>query len=65
MSDDRIELTARELAIAEKAASIAVERIMTDFYAGVGRSIVNRLLIIIGAAAVAFAMGKGWISWKQ
>ena len=58
------ELTERELLIARKAAEMAVKQITDEFYKGVGRNVVNRWLIIIGAVAVAFATGKGWVPWK-
>lgn len=58
-------LTKRELLIAQKAAElaaeIAVKRVTDNFYKDVGRTVVSRWLIIIGAAAVAFAAGKGWV----
>jgi hypothetical protein len=57
-----IELTEREEAIAQRAADLAVQRMTTEFYASVGKTVVNRLLIIIGAAVVAFLAGKGWLS---
>jgi hypothetical protein len=59
-----IELTDRELAIAKQAAKLAVEELETRFYAQVGKTVVNRVLIWIGIAAVAFAAGKGWIAGK-
>ena len=58
------ELTERELLIARKAAEMAVKQITDEFYTGVGRNVVNRWLIIIGAIAVAFATGKGWVPWR-
>lgn len=58
------ELTERELLIAKKAAEMAVKQITDEFYRGVGRNVINRWLIIIGAIAVAFATGKGWVAWK-
>ncbi|MFM1990197.1 MAG: hypothetical protein RJA99_3154 [Pseudomonadota bacterium] len=63
MKED-IELTDRELAIAERAADIAVKRMMDEFYKGVGKSVVQRFLVILGAVVIAFAAGKGWISLK-
>ena len=57
-----IELTEREEAIAQRAADLAVQRMTTEFYASVGKTVVNRMLIIIGAAVVAFLAGKGWLS---
>lgn len=65
MADDSIELTERERLIAEHAANLAVARVMDEFYKGVGKSVVNKLLIIVGAMAVAFAAGKGWIVWRE
>lgn len=58
------ELTERELLIARKAAEMAVKQITDEFHKGVGRNVVNRWLIIIGAVAVAFATGKGWVPWR-
>ncbi len=62
MPNTPIELTEREEAIAQRAADLAVQRMTTEFYASVGKTVVNRLLIIIGAAVVAFLAGKGWLS---
>jgi len=61
MRDDEIELTEREMAVAKAAARLAVKEITDDFYKGVGRTVVNRLLIVLGAAVVGVAYGKGWI----
>lgn len=47
-------------AIAERAAQKAVEKMTKNFYAEVGQTVIKRWLIIIGAAAVAFVVGKGW-----
>ena len=55
-------LTARETAIAKEAAKLAVAELETRFYAQVGKTVVTKVLIWIGIAAVAFAAGKGWIS---
>lgn len=52
------ELTEREIKIAKLAAELAVKQITEDFYKDVGRTVVNKFLIIIGAMAVAFAAGK-------
>lgn len=56
------ELTARELLIAEKAADLAVAKMADEFYKGVGRTVINRFLILIGALCVGVAYGKGWLS---
>lgn len=52
-------LTEHEMeAIAERAAERALQKV----YAEVGRSVVNRVLWIVGAVALGFAVAKGW--WK-
>ena len=64
MNADRrasVELTDREIKIAELAAEIAVNRLTANFYQEVGKTIVSRWLIIIGGMTVAFFMGKGWV----
>jgi hypothetical protein len=55
-------LTEREIRVARLAAELAVKKMQDNFYKGVGRTVVDRWLIIIGAAVVAFAGGKGWLS---
>ena len=55
-------LTARETAIAKEAAKLAVIELETRFYAQVGKTVVTRILVWIGIAAVAFAAGKGWLT---
>lgn len=56
-----IELNEREMAIAREAARIAVKELSDEFYKQVGKTVVTKILIWIGIAAVAFAAGKGWI----
>lgn len=56
-----IELTEREMAVAKAAAKIAVTEMADEFYKQVGKTVVSKVLIWIGIAAVAFAAGKGWI----
>lgn len=62
LDDQELKLTARELLIAERAADVAVKRVMDNFYKEVGKSFVNRWLIVIGAAVVSFSAGKGWLA---
>lgn len=57
-----IELTDRERAVATEAARLAVTELANEFYKQVGKTVVTKVLIWIGIAAVAFAAGKGWIS---
>lgn len=59
---DESDLTKREQQVAKLAADMAVKKVMDDFYAGVGRTVVQKLLIIIGAIVVGFGIGKGWLS---
>lgn len=58
---DPIQLTERELAIAKEAARIAVKEISDEFYKQVGKTLIQKVLIWVGIAAVAFATGKGWV----
>lgn len=61
VADSDIKLTPREVFIAKEAARMAVEEITEGFYRDVGKTVVSKVLIWIGVAAVAFAAGKGWI----
>lgn len=56
-------LTPRELAIAKEAARIAVQELTDEFYKQVGKTIVTRLLVWIGAAFLGLAWAKGWITF--
>ena len=58
---DPIQLTDRELAIAKEAARIAVQEISNEFYKQVGKTLIQKVLIWVGIAFVAFATGKGWV----
>jgi hypothetical protein len=49
--------------IAERAAEKAVTKVLGEFYRGVGKGIINKLLMLIGAAVVAallWAKDRGW-----
>jgi len=59
---DGIELTDRELQVAREAARLALTELADEFYKQVGKTVVTKILIWIGIAAVAFAAGKGWIT---
>lgn len=64
MPSNKIELNAREMAIAQLAAEIAVKKMTEDFYSQVGRTVVQKFLIVVGALAFAlwaYAKGKGWV----
>lgn len=60
-ADGDIELTERELAAAKLAARLAVQELADQFYREVGKTVVHRVLVWIGIAVVAFAVGKGWL----
>lgn len=60
---DSIQLTEREMAIAKKAASIAVQEVANEFYRQVGQSVVKKLFVWVGMAAIGFAAAKGYIKW--
>lgn len=55
------ELTEREVLVAKEAAKLAVEEMSNTFYRQVGKTVVTKLLVWIGVAAVSFAAGRGWL----
>lgn len=55
------QLNEREMLIAREAARMAVKEITDGFYRDVGKTLVSKVLIWIGVAAVAFAAGRGWL----
>lgn len=55
------QLTERELMIAKRAAQIAVQEMTSQFYQQVGKSVVTRAFIWIGAFALGLGVAKGWI----
>lgn len=59
-----IELTERELLVARTAAKLAVEEMTNEIYRQVGKSVLTRIFVWVGAVAVGFAVAKGWITWK-
>jgi hypothetical protein len=59
---NEIELTERERAVAKEAARIAVKELADEFYKQIGRTVVTKVLVWVGIAAVAFAAGKGWLT---
>jgi hypothetical protein len=63
MPNTPAELTERELLIAKRAAQMAVEEMTAQFYQQVGRTMVHRALVWIGALALGFGMAKGWITF--
>lgn len=52
------ELKGRESEIAKAAAQVVID----DFHKSVGRSIINKWVIVIGAIGVGFMQGKGYIA---
>ena len=56
-----ITLTDREEAIAKRAAKLAIEEMTGEFYKKVGKTVIEKALIWLGAIAVGFVIGKGWI----
>ena len=54
-------LTEREEAIAKRAAKLAIDEMSNEFYKKVGKTVVEKALIWIGALFVGFVIGKGWI----
>lgn len=62
-NDNDIRLTERELAIAKAAAHIAIQELTDQFYQQVGKTMVTKALIWIGAVAIGFGVAKGWITF--
>jgi len=60
--NDSNELTAREKLIAEAAAQIAIANVTDAFYRQVGKTFINRFLILLGACIIGFGLAKGWIT---
>jgi tetrahydromethanopterin S-methyltransferase subunit G len=58
---NNIELTERERLIAKEAAKIALEEMSSEFYKKVGKTVVEKILILVGLLVVGFVFGKGWI----
>ena len=56
-----ITLTDREEAIAKRAAKLAIEEMSNEFYKKVGKTVIEKALIWVGALFVGFVIGKGWI----
>lgn len=56
------ELTEREKLIANEAAKLAVKMVTDEFYKNVGKNVVQKFFILVGAFVVGFGIAKGWIS---
>lgn len=63
MPPNEIQLTEREMAIARKAAAMAVEQAADEFYRQVGKSVTTKIFVWIGLLAIGFGAAKGWIKW--
>mgnify|MGYP003346073347 CR=1 FL=1 len=55
------DLTERERLIAKEAARLALDEMTDEFYKKVGKTVVEKALIWLGALFVGFVLGKGWI----
>ena len=56
---DSLELTDRERLIAKEAARIAIEELSDEFYKKVGKTFIEKILLLVGALVVGFFVGKG------
>lgn len=63
LSDGEIKLNERELAVAKEAARLAIQEITDQFYKQVGKTMVQKALIWIGAIAIGFGVANGWITF--
>ena len=61
--DNDITLNERELAIAKAAAHIAIQELTDQFYKQVGKTMVQKALMWIGAIAIGYGMAKGRITF--
>jgi len=52
LTDDQIEL------IAQRAAELAVQKMTTDIYANVGKSVVQKVFWMVGVIATAVVLGN-------
>jgi voltage-gated potassium channel Kch len=59
-----IQLTEREMLVAQKAAKLAVQEVANEFYKQVGRGFMARLFIWVGMGFVGFAVARGWLVWR-
>ena len=56
---EQLELTERERLIAKEAARIAIEELSDEFYKKVGKTFIEKILLLVGALVVGFFVGKG------
>ena len=59
------DLTDREMLIAQKAAEIAVKRMQDEFYKQVGKGVVTKFFVVVGAALVGWLTAKGFVVWPK
>lgn len=64
MADD-VKLTEREMAIARKAAEIAVEMATDTMYKQIGKSVVTRIFVWVGVVVLGIGAANGWIKWPN
>lgn len=57
------DLSPREIAIARLAAKLAVKEVTDQFYKSVGRTVIQRALILLGMFVVGFGAARGWIKF--
>jgi hypothetical protein len=55
LSDEQIE------SIAQRAAELAVQKMTTDIYASVGKSVMQKVFWIVGVVATAMVLGNASI----
>lgn len=60
------EFSEREIKLMRKAAELgaeaAIDKVAERFYKQVGKGVVHRLLVWLGAIVVAYLAGKGWLN---
>lgn len=61
--DEPIELTEREIAIARRAAEMAIAQLSDEFYKQVGKTFIQKFVIALGLFVVGFGIARGWIKF--
>jgi hypothetical protein len=54
----KLELTERELLIAQHAADMAVKKMWEEFYKEGGKTLFKKILPVLGLLTIGFVMGK-------
>lgn len=59
-----LQLTEREILIAQHAANLAVKKMWEEFYKEGGKTLYRKFIPALGLVAVGFMMGRG-VNWTK